>query len=245
MTRPRVARVEAVLFDAAGTLIELREPVGATYARFAREHDVALPAWRVDDAFRRIFRGAPPMVFPEAEPAQRARLERDWWRRLVRDTFRAADQTAAFADFDAFFERLWLHFAGDAAWARRPGAGALLGELRARGLATAVVSNFDQRLPGLLQALELRTALDALVLPADVGAAKPDQRIFQAALSRVGVPAERALYVGDQPEQDLAGARAAGLRAVDVTRLATLGDLLEQLATGPGETGWVTGRRTR
>jgi putative hydrolase of the HAD superfamily len=228
-------RFEAVLFDAVGTLIELREPVGETYARFAREHGVALPAWRIDDAFHRISRQAPPMVTAGTEPAERARCERDGWRRVVRDTFRATDQTARFDDFDGFFERLWRHYAGDRAWAARPGAAALLRELRARGLATAVVSNFDRRLPGVLEALGLRSALDALVVPSDAGAAKPSPRIFQVALSRLGVPAERALYVGDDPEQDLAAARAAGLRAVDVTRLATLEDLLDRLDADPRE----------
>ena len=63
------SEIRAVLFDAVGTLIELREPVGETYARMARPFGVALPAWRVDDAFRRILKRAPPLVFPDA---------RDW-----------------------------------------------------------------------------------------------------------------------------------------------------------------------
>ena len=93
--RKTPALIRAVLFDAAGTLIAPREPVGESYARLARDYGVALSAWRLDDAFRRIFAQAEPMVFPEAAPEEIPALERDWWRRVVRATFLAADSTDA------------------------------------------------------------------------------------------------------------------------------------------------------
>jgi putative hydrolase of the HAD superfamily len=67
--------------------------------------------------------------------------------------------------------------------------------------------------------------LDAVVLPADAGAAKPDARIFLLALARLGVTAREAVYVGDDPHDDHAGAAAAGLRVVDVTAVPDLRDL--------------------
>jgi putative hydrolase of the HAD superfamily len=196
--------------------------VGASYARLAAAHGVALPAWRLEDAFRRVWAAAPPMVFPGLAPAEVARREREWWRSLVRQTFLAADATRGFPDFEAFFAALWRHFAEPAAWQPRPGARELLAALRARGLKLAVVSNFDGRLPALLAGLGLAPLLDAVLLPGEVGAAKPDPRIFAAALARLGVAAGEALYVGDDAERDLAGARAAGLAAVDARSLATL-----------------------
>lgn len=226
-----VTRLRAVLFDAVGTLIELREPVGETYARHARSHGLALPAERIDDAFARAFREAGPMLFPDADAAAVPELERDWWRQLVRQTFRSADPHAAFPGFDACFDALWRHFSGAGAWRARAGARELLAELRARGLATGVVSNFDRRLPALLGALRLEP--DTVVLPSDAGAAKPDPRIFRVALERLGVPAAAALYVGDHPQHDVAGARRAGLRAVDVAGLANLGELVHQLDSAP------------
>jgi putative hydrolase of the HAD superfamily len=60
------------------------------------------------------------------------------------------------------------------------------------------------------------------VLPGEAGAAKPDPAIFAFGLARLGVPAERALYVGDHAAEDLEGARAAGLRALDVASLPDL-----------------------
>ncbi len=221
--RPLVA---AVLFDAAGTLIELREAVGATYARFARGQGVEIPPARLDEAFGRILAQAPARVFPAASAAQVPALERAWWRDVVRGTFRAADQGQRFRDFDAFFDALFVHYGGADAWAARPGAREALVALRASGRRCAVVSNFDFRLPALLEALELAPYLDAVVLPPEAGAAKPDAAPFQCALARLSVSAARAVYVGDEPERDLAAARAAGLRTVDAKGLATLTGLI-------------------
>jgi putative hydrolase of the HAD superfamily len=218
--------IRAVLFDAHGTLIELAEPLGETYARIAAAHGVRVSAWRIGDAFRRALAAAEPAVFPGAAPEATLALEREWWRRLVRAAFRAADDAQRFADFDACFAELFAHYARPEAWRARTGAAALLDRLRGRGLATGVVSNFDRRLPGILDGLGLLARLDAVVLPADTGALKPDPKAFAAALRRLGVAPGEALFVGDDAERDLDGARRAGLHAVDVASLATL-DALE------------------
>jgi putative hydrolase of the HAD superfamily len=217
--------IRAVLLDAVGTLVALREPVGEIYARVAAAHGVRIAPWRVGDAFARVLAAAPPAVFPDAPAAEVPARERAWWRALVRSTFLAADSAQRFADFDACFEALWGIFAGPRAWAARPGAAAALAALRRAGRRCAVVSNFDGRLPGLLDALGLLAALDAVVVPGSVGAAKPDPRIFAAALARLGARPDEAVFVGDDHERDLAGARAAGIAAVDVASLATLAEL--------------------
>lgn len=217
--------IRAVLFDAAGTLIELREPVGKTYARAAAEQGVSISARRMADAFRRVFAATEALVFPNATPEQLPALERDWWRRVVRSTFLAADSARRVPDFDACFDGLWRRYASPEAWQLRPGAAEVLDALRARGKQTAVVSNFDGRLPSLLTGLGLAKRLDAVVLPSDAGVAKPDRRIFEVALERLGVAAAAALFVGDDARCDLQGARNAGLEALDGTTLATLADL--------------------
>ncbi|MEE9608082.1 MAG: HAD-IA family hydrolase [Myxococcota bacterium] len=227
--------LRAVLFDAAGTLIELREPVGETYSRLAADYGVELSAWRIGEAFGRVFRAAPLMVFPGEAPERIPGLERDWWRALVRAAFRAADGTARFSDFEAYFERLYAHFASPDTWRATPESGEMLAELRRRGLVTAIVSNFDRRLHRILEGLGLSPLFDAVVLPSDAGAAKPDPRIFAFALERVGSCAAATLFVGDDRDRDLAGARCAGLRAIEVQSLATLAELPDRLEALPQE----------
>ena len=194
---PERQLLRGVLLDAVGTLIRLREPVGATYARIAAEHGVAIPAWRLDDAFARVLRGAPPM------PAASADGERAWWRDVVRATFRAADQMQRFADFERCFAALFDHYARADAWAAAPGAQAALAALRDEGRSLCVVSNFDRRLPAILGALDLAARVDLVWLPCDAGTAKPDPAFFRSACERLGLAPAACVSVGDDPEQDL------------------------------------------
>ena len=65
-----------------------------------------------------------------------------------------------------------------------------------------------------LQAAGLLDALDFVVDSHKVGVAKPDPRIFQMGLDRMGLPVDQAIYVGDLPDVDVVGAQGAGLQAV-------------------------------
>ena len=227
----------AVLFDAAGTLIELRDPVGETYARVAREHGVSLPPLRLKDAFRCAFKAAPAMVFPGASIEEIFLLEKAWWRQVVSNTFQTAGPAAKFRDFDEFFENLFDVMGQPQTWREVAGARSLLLKLRSLRWATAIVSNFDRRLPNILQGLGLAQLFDAVVLCSDVGAAKPDAAIFHHALERLQVSPSRAVVVGDDEELDIAAAHAAGLRAIHLGSLAKLDGLLDQLAALPDPSG--------
>jgi putative hydrolase of the HAD superfamily len=222
-------RFSAVLFDAAGTLMAPAEPVGETYARLAREHGVEISAERVDDAFRRVFAKAPANVHPGESRERAAELERAWWRARVRETFLAADGMARFRDLDAYFAALWEHFSRGAAWRALPGARDALAALRHGGRRLAIVSNFDQRLHGILRELALRDFFEEVVIPVDCGAAKPQRAIFDACLARLALPASACIYIGDHAKLDVAAAHAAGLAAVDVGELASLADLPARL----------------
>ena len=218
-------RILAVVFDAVGTLLLLREPVGATYARLAAAHGVSLPAGRLDEAFARVLAAAPPNVHPGVSLEVAAERERGWWRDRVRETFRAAGGMAQFDDFDGFFARLWAHYAEASAWRLASGALSCLDALAARGLRLGVLSNFDQRLRRLLSALRLAERFDVITLPADAGAAKPARAIFDHCLGRIGLAAASVLYVGDRATLDVVAARQAGLLALDVGALSDLSAL--------------------
>ena len=100
------------------------------------------------------------------------------------------------------------------AW-RRIGAGVrqALERLRAAGFQLAVVSNSEGTIEQMLTEIELRDLFDAVVDSAVVGVTKPEPRIFQIALDRLGVSPADALMVGDSPSADVGGARNAGIRA--------------------------------
>jgi putative hydrolase of the HAD superfamily len=95
----------------------------------------------------------------------------------------------------------------------------VLATLRATGLRTVVVSNWDVSLHEVLDVTGLAPLVDGALSSAECGAAKPDPAIFARALELAGgVPPEAAVHVGDSVEADVAGARAAGLRPILVAR---------------------------
>jgi putative hydrolase of the HAD superfamily len=89
--------------------------------------------------------------------------------------------------------------------------------LRSRGIKIAVVSNCSEHTRDLLESNGVAGLADALALSCEVGAEKPAAEIFTYALDQLGVPAQRALFVDDQPSY-CAGAVALGITAVQIAR---------------------------
>jgi putative hydrolase of the HAD superfamily len=99
-----------------------------------------------------------------------------------------------------------------------PDAVALLRAPRDAGQVVVVVSNWDASLPDVLDRVGLGPMLDAVLASAAVGARKPSAAIFARALELAGCAPGEALHVGDSLEEDIEGARAAGIDAVLLRR---------------------------
>ncbi len=197
--------LEALLLDAVGTVVRVREPVPGTYVRIAAQHGIARPLAEVARAVAAL-RIAPPSLDGVALADVPAK-EREGWRAVVRVAL--GDAAADGPCFDALFD----HFARPDAWRIVPGLRDALDVARANGLRPAIVSNMDARLRGVLAGLGLDDAFDAVVLPSTCGLAKPDPRIFHHALGLLGVSPEAAVYVGDREPDCVQAARDAGLEA--------------------------------
>jgi len=77
-----------------------------------------------------------------------------------------------------------------------------------------IVSNFYGNLATVCHNAGIRPLFGAIIDSARVGATKPDPRIFQCALDALGVAPADAVFVGDSPTRDMAGARAIGMRHI-------------------------------
>lgn len=207
--------IEALTLDAAGTLIGVSRPVGETYAELASLHGATLDPEALARGFREIFPGMRPMAFGDPGAAGIETAERAWWRELVRAV---SDRAGGVPDFDAYFERLYAHYARGDAWTVYAEVPGMLQRVAARGIPVAVVSNFDSRLPGILHQLHLTDDLGPVIHSTAAGAAKPDPRIFRHALTALGAGAARTLHAGDSYEADYRGARAAGMQALHLVR---------------------------
>jgi putative hydrolase of the HAD superfamily len=212
--------LRAVLLDAVGTTIHLREPVGATYARVAGGGDPAA----LQRAFGEALRSRPPMVFGELDGDGVRAAEREWWRALVESGVRRRRRDAARGRLRPTLGSLRR---------RRRLAG---GTGRARAAARPAPAE-----PAHRDGLELRPPPGR-----GAGGAGPEsaarrrrpavpcrrrkarRRIFHLAVAMLGIEPAEALYVGDDAEDDIAGAGAAGLRVVDVAGVTDLTQLLAE-----------------
>lgn len=81
----------------------------------------------------------------------------------------------------------------------------VLRALQTRGVRVVLLSNIGVDVRPRLRATGLAELLDDVVLSYEVGLVKPDPKIFAQALERLGLPAGRALMVGDSPHADVGG----------------------------------------
>jgi HAD superfamily hydrolase (TIGR01549 family) len=193
-----VVVTRCVLLDALGTLVELEPPWDHLAAELGVEADERLvAAIRAEMGYYRehSHEGRDPDSLADLRARCAAIVSSGLGREVSPEQLMAAICFRAYAD-----------------------AAPSLAELRATGLRLVCVSNWDISLPSVLDRCGLAGALDAVVTSAAIGARKPDPRIFEAALDVAGCAAGDALHVGDTPEEDLEGARAAGIRALLIDR---------------------------
>ena len=233
------ARVRAVTLDAGSTLIHWCAPPAERFELLCRRAGIPLPAGAGVEAARAGLRfqgryGAPPGGGAEA---------RAWWAAVNAESLRAAGVDG---DLAVLGQRIHAAAQGvGAAFVPDPDVPAVLEALRTRGLALAVVSNWDGDLAPRLGAMGLARHFAFIADSTVVGVAKPDPAIDHLTCRSIGVPPESCLHVGDRPETDVAVALAAGaipvlydpLEAWDgpevrVTRLLDLLGVLDGLETG-------------
>lgn len=205
---------QAVFFDVGGTLVHVHPSVGEVYARLAHRHGVTAEPAVLQERFEAAWSS---MVASVPRGANRYRVfpggETGWWREVVRRSFEGAE-----FDPQPHFQEFFDAFSGGEAWRPYPEASSALADLAARGLRLGVISNWDSRLPALLEALGLRRYFSIIVYSAAEDVEKPAAEIFRRAARRGGVEPAQALHVGDRFEEDYRGARAAGMRALLVDR---------------------------
>jgi HAD superfamily hydrolase (TIGR01509 family) len=193
----RFAEVDAVTLDAFGTLVGLADPV-PTLREALRERGVERDPDAVAEAFAAEGAYYRPRSLEGRDEHSLARLRRD----CVAVFLEALEaELAPEAFVDAYIAALRFELL--------PGVAAAVRELRRRGLALAVVGNWDITLPEHLESLGLGSV--PVFTSAAVGAAKPEPTPFLHALRALGVAPERTLHVGND-EVDKLGAWAAGLR---------------------------------
>jgi putative hydrolase of the HAD superfamily len=209
---PSAERLDAVTVDAMGTLVELDAPVDRL-ARALRERGMDRSDEQVAAAFKMEVAYYLEHKLSARDDASLADLRRECAHVFLESASAVIDPTA-FAP--AFVEAMVFE----------PVEGSIgaVERLRAAGLVLACVSDWDIGLEEQLSKAGIGHLFDLVLTSAEAGAPKPDPALFEEALRRLGVPATRALHVGDS-EADSAAASAARMHFEPVP-LATVPDRL-------------------
>jgi len=198
-------KLKALLFDFGGTLAFL------DFELLARE-------------FSREGRKLDALALEHAEYAGRAAIDRV--------LMSGANKQADYAAYEHFF-RGWMRAAGipeeefrecaakfgaihrEATLWRvvRPGTFEALEAFKSAGYRLAIVSNAEGQVEADARRFGLVPYFDVIIDSHVVGVAKPDPRIFQIALERLGVAPDEVRFAGDIYSIDVEGARAAGIEA--------------------------------
>jgi putative hydrolase of the HAD superfamily len=222
----------AVFFDAGDTILCAHPTFQRRFAEVAAENGVTFEQAAVDAAY--------------AEAVRRSVWHLDWGDAVAQEQFWKGFYTGILADLGyggdlaALADAMFTAFSDPHGYRLFQDTLPVLDELERRGIIIGVVSNFEPWLREILEHQGILHRLAAVAISGELRVAKPDPAIFRHALDEAAVEPAHTIYVGDSPEADVAGARAAGLRPVlidrfdrhpvaDAPRITTLPELLSLL----------------
>lgn len=204
-TTHHVSRLRAITFDVGGTLIEPWPSVGHIYAEVAARHGLpGISAETLNRQFAAAWKNLRHFNYTSSE-----------WHSLVNQTFLGLTQVPV---SDSFFSELYDRFAQADSWRIFDDVLPALEFLKSRGLGLGIISNWDERLRSMLRQLNLDRFFQTIVVSCEVGQCKPSAAIFRQAAQKLDMQPSEILHIGDSPALDVAGASAAGFRALLLSR---------------------------
>ncbi|XP_058793166.1 rhythmically expressed gene 2 protein-like isoform X2 [Phymastichus coffea] len=207
-----------ITFDVTGTLLMTK--LEQHYADVARSHGLSgLDGPRMSKTFRDSFKR---LQIEHPIYGRHTGLGwENWWRNIVYDVFRDQHQNITNDKLDQIANSLIDCYSTNRCWHKYPGTIELLDSLRLRpNLILGIISNFDERLEGILDSASLRSYFSFVITSYGLGVEKPSVAIFQEALRLSSerlqdeIPPKEALHVGDRVDNDYLGARAAQWNAI-------------------------------
>lgn len=206
--------IDAVLFDAGGTLIEVKPSRPEVFSQALRSNGFEADVPAVWNAMVKAER-----KFDDEFALLDGKDEAWFWKKY--DAFVAGqlgfkgDLSKLEKDISDRFDQIVPDVKS---WVAYPDAKPTLEGLKRRDFRLGVVSNATDLARKVLDNLGLSKYFDFMVLSDEVGTRKPSPEIFKIALKAARTRPNRAVYVGDKYSVDIVGATKAGMHAVLLDR---------------------------
>jgi len=206
--------IDAIMFDAGGTLIDVRPTREEIFIRVLSEHGITTKhekvACSIADADRRL-----DARFAELEAKDEPRFWREFDELVLANLGVKTNIKEISGDLSESFRETMQKVEG---WTDYPDVRPALERLRRRDFRLGVVSNATDLLNKVFRNLDLSKYFDFVIVSDEVGVRKPSPRIFTMAAEKAGVSPSRSIYLGDKPTVDILGATRAGMNAILVDR---------------------------
>lgn len=198
--------IQAIVYDAVGTLIHVQPSVAAIYADIGARFGSRLDASAISPRFRNAF-ARQDHLDREANWRTSEAREFERWRHIVTEVLDDVVDPNCFA---ALFDT----FAKSDSWRCDPDAARVLAYFHRRGVRQAIASNFDRRLHGIIETMSIASYIESIIVSSEIGWRKPAPEFFTYLAESLRLPADAILFVGDDRVNDYDAAVKAGMRAL-------------------------------
>lgn len=205
----------AVFFDAGETLLGPDPSFAVVYTEVLRGRGVDLTVEDVEHTFANLSDTFTDLFRRSRSWSTSRELSRRFWGEFYRTVLGALE----IPDPDGgHFEALYRRFTRFDTYRLFPDAIPTIERLRSSGLVVGLISNFEAWLEEMLAEMKVADLLDVVTISGKEGVQKPEPEIFHRAIGRAGVDPDEALYVGDNPRDDIEGAESVGMSGVLIDR---------------------------
>ncbi len=214
--------ITTITFDAGNTLLYCDPSPAEIYAGALSRNGRPVTADEVGPVFAEAWsdlqkRTPPGIDRYSSQPGG----EKQWWGAFLQEVLSRLNHEA---EWQPLLDELYAAFSNPEVWKLYPETLTTLEAVRDRSLRMAVISNWDRRLPEILDNLELTNWFDTITVSAIEGIEKPAPGIFRRTLERLGAEPGQTLHVGDSPLEDYDGSRAIGMTPVLIDRQGTFAE---------------------
>ncbi len=241
MTNPQTRPgTEMIFFDAGETLVHPRPSFPQLFTQVCADHGIEVDLSLLPTATRRLMAGVEERQRKGYTFTDDPEESRHFWIRFYGRLVEEVGGKEADGELPA---ALYRTFSDPANYVAYHDVQETIYRLKEDGYRLGIISNFEAWLLDLLDALNMSSHFEVVVISGCEGYEKPHPEIYALALRRAGIPPQRALHVGDSPLSDYRGPCEAGMRAVlldrwgrfpefDGRRVRDLREIPELLARG-------------